>query len=211
MKLDKLFIHCIEQKKSPKKYIEKWWKQSNHKMDAVFINSKNNRITDPYNLLLNLTGEMNLKRGDKYITLHSNLSIYCTLEKHGKVIKDNAFKIWPPTWNEEFKLLSESYFVSDIRHYCQYFIEKHENSNSNIYKQIEKTITLEIKTGYVLELLTPGTMELLKNTEMNVNKDKDGENVPNLEAAEMELSPCNVGIINYQENWKVLYTFIQDE
>ena len=43
-------------------------------------------------------------------------------------------------------------------------------------------------------------MELLKNTEMNVNKDKDGENVPNLEAAEMELSPCNVGIINYQEN-----------
>ena len=52
----------------------------------------------------------------------------------------------------------------------------------------------------MLALLMPGTIKLLRNTEMNISKDKDGEYVPNLETIEVELADCN--------NSKVLYTFI---
>ena len=60
----------------------------------------------------------------------------------------------------------------------------------------------------MLALLMPGTIKLLGNTEMNINKDKDGEYVPNLETIEVELADCNVVSINCQQNSKVLYTFI---
>ena len=48
--------------------------------------------------------------------------------------------------------------------------------------RIENRITFKIKNGYYLELLTPETMKLLGNTESKINKDKNGENVPHLEA-----------------------------
>ena len=43
---------------------------------------------------------------------------------------------------------------------------------------MENRITLKIKTGLNIELLTPETMKLLGSTE---NKDKYGGNVPHLE------------------------------
>ena len=52
----------------------------------------------------------------------------------------------------------------------------------------------------MLALLMPGTIKLLRNTEMNISKDKDGEYVPNLETIEVELADCN--------DSKVLCTFI---
>ena len=33
-------------------------------MNAIFLNSKNTKTSDPHNLLLNLTGKINLKRSD---------------------------------------------------------------------------------------------------------------------------------------------------
>ena len=46
-------------------------------MDTIFMNSKNNKTSDPHRLLLNVTDKGNLKRCDKYVAL-SNLSIYYT-------------------------------------------------------------------------------------------------------------------------------------
>ena len=43
-------------------------------MNAIFMNSKNTKTSDPHNLLLNLTGKINLKRSDKYVAL-SNRSM----------------------------------------------------------------------------------------------------------------------------------------
>ena len=43
-------------------------------MDTIFINSKNNKTSDPHRLLLNLSDKIDLKGSDKCVTL-SNLSI----------------------------------------------------------------------------------------------------------------------------------------
>ena len=68
------------------------------------MNSENIKIS------LNLSDKINLKRSDKYVAL-SNLSIYYTWENVKKSYKNNKFKISAPTWNEEFELPDESYFV----------------------------------------------------------------------------------------------------
>ena len=46
-------------------------------MDAIFMNFKNSKASDPCILLLKLTDKINLKRVDKNVSL-SNLSIYYT-------------------------------------------------------------------------------------------------------------------------------------
>ena len=46
-------------------------------MNAIFMNSRNSKTSDPHRLLLNLTDKIDLRRKDKYIAL-SNLSIYYT-------------------------------------------------------------------------------------------------------------------------------------
>ena len=38
--------------------------------------------------------------------------------------------------------------------------------------KIENIMSFKIKTGYYLELLTPGTMKLLGSTKNKINKDK---------------------------------------
>ena len=38
-------------------------------MDNIFMNSKNNKTSDPHRLLLNLTDKINLKRSDRYVAL----------------------------------------------------------------------------------------------------------------------------------------------
>ena len=44
-----------------------------------------------------------------------------------------------------------------------------------------------MNAGYKLELLTPETMRLLGSTKKDVDKDKNSENVPKLESAEVVL------------------------
>ena len=44
-------------------------------------------------------------------------------------------------------------------------------------KQKKTKITFKIKTGYHIELLTPGTKKLLRSTKSKINKDKNGENM----------------------------------
>ena len=99
---------------------------------------------------------------------------------------NNKFKISPPTSNDEFGLPDESYLISDIQDYFEYFLKKHGKNVDNplirIYiSKIENRITFKIKTGYYLELLTPETKKLLGSTENKITKDKNGESVPHLE------------------------------
>ena len=46
-------------------------------MDTIFINSENSKTSETSVLILNLTDKLDLKRGEKSVTL-SNLSIYYT-------------------------------------------------------------------------------------------------------------------------------------
>ena len=77
--------------------------------------------------------------------------------------------------------------------------------------KIEKRITLKTKTGYYLELLTPQTMKLLGGTENRITKNKNGENAPHLEITEVVLVHYKIFNNNYQQDLRVLYTFVTNK
>ena len=51
-------------------------------------------------------------------------------------------------------------------------------------------------------------MKLLGSTEIKITKNKNGENVPHLEVVELVLIHCNFVNKNYQQNSRILYTFV---
>ena len=51
-------------------------------------------------------------------------------------------------------------------------------------------------------------MKLLESTEKKIDKDKNGENVSYLEIIEVILVQCNIVNNDYQQNSRVLHTFI---
>ena len=73
---------------------------------------------------------------------------------------------------------------------------------------IENKVMFTINTGYYLELLTSEIMKLLWSTENKITKDKNGENVPSLETTEVVLVHCNIIDNDYQQDSRVLYTFV---
>ena len=77
--------------------------------------------------------------------------------------------------------------------------------------KIENSIIFKIKDGYSLELLTKETMKLLGSTENEITKDKKGENVPHLEITEVVLVHCNIVNNDYQQDSRVLYTFVPNK
>ena len=80
--------------------------------------------------------------------------------------------------------------------------------NPSIRMYIDKTenrITLKVKTEYHLELLTPETTKSLGKTENNITKDNNGEDLPHLEVL---LVYCNIVNKNYQQDSRVVYTFV---
>ena len=138
------------------------------------------------------------------------------MEKYKKSYNNNTFKISAPAWNEEFELADGSYSVSDIQDYFDNILKKHETVTDNpsirIYiNKIENRITFKIKTGYYLELLTPETMKLLGSTKSKITKNKNGENVPRLEITEVVLIHCNIFNNDYQQDIRVLYTFVPNK
>ena len=84
--------------------------------EYTFMNSENNKTSDPHRPLLNLRDKIDLRRKDKYIAL-SNLSIYNTWKDIKKSYKNNKFNIYAPIWNEEFELPDGSYSIPDIQDY----------------------------------------------------------------------------------------------
>ena len=49
-------------------------------------------------------------------------------------------------------------------------------------------------------------MELLGSTKSKITKNKNGEDVPQLEITELVLIHCNIVNSNYQQDSRVLYT-----
>ena len=87
--------------------------------------------------------------------------------------------------------------------------ENVDNPSIRIYvNKIENRITFKIKNEYYVELLTFETMELLGSTESKITKDKNGENVPHLEVVELVLLHCNLVNNDYQQDSRILYTFV---
>ena len=77
--------------------------------------------------------------------------------------------------------------------------------------KIENMVTFKIKNGYSLKLLTPETMKLLGSTENKITKDKNGKNVLHLEITEVALLHCNIVDNDYQQDSRVLYTFVPNK
>ena len=77
--------------------------------------------------------------------------------------------------------------------------------------KIENRIAFKIKDGYSLEFLTPETMKLLGSTKNKISEDKNGENVPHLEITEVVLVHCNIVNNDYQQDSRVLYTFVPNK
>ena len=156
-----------------------------------------------------------MRRGENGIAL-SNLSIYYTGKNTKSSYNNNKFKISTPTWNDKFELPDGSYSVSNIQDYFEYILKKHgeniDNPSVKIYvNKIENRFTFRIRNGYSLELLTPETIKLLGSTENKITKDKNGENVPHLEITEVVLVHCNIVNNDYQQDSRVLYTFVPNK
>ena len=188
-------------------------------MDTVFMNSENSKTFEPHILKLKLTDKLDLRLDKKVIAL-SNLSIYYTWNNIKSSYNNNKFKISAPTWNEEIKFPDGSYKISDIQDYFEYILKKHgekiDNDKSKpsvkIYiNRVKNRITFKIKNGYSLELLTKETMKLLGITENKITTDKNGENVPHLEITEVVLVHCNMVNNDYQQDSRVLYTFVPNK
>ena len=87
-----------------------------------------------------------------------------------------------------------------------------ENSPIKIYpNKIKNRILFKIKTGYKLELLSPERMKLFGSTKKNVDKGKDGEDAPKLESVEVVLMHGSLVNNSYQQEFKVLFTFVPNK
>ena len=184
-------------------------------MNTIFMNSENSKTSKSNVLALKLTNKLDLRIGEKVIAL-SNLSIYYTWRNIKSSYNNNKFKISAPTWNDEFELPDGSYSVSDIQDYFEYILKKHgediDKPSVQIYvNKIENRVTFKIKDGYSLELLTPETMKLLGSTKNKITKDKNSENVPHLEITEVVLVHFNIVNNDYQQDSRVLYTFVPNK
>ena len=123
-------------------------------MDTIFVDSENSRTSEYHVLVLKLTNKLDLRRGQKTVTL-SNLSIYYTWKNIKSSYNHNKFKISAPTWSEEFELPDGSYSVSDIQGYFEYILKKHSESvddpSIRIYvNKLKIELRLKLKTDIIL-------------------------------------------------------------
>ena len=56
----------------------------------------------------------------------------------------------------------------------------------------------------------PETMKLRGSAKSKITKNENGENVPDLEITDVVLIHCNISNNNYQQDSKVLYTFVHN-
>ena len=179
------------------------------------MNSENSRTSEYHVLLLKLVDKLDLREDLKKVAL-SNLSIYYTWRNIKSSYGNNKFKISAPTWSDEFELPDGSYSISDIQDYFEYILKKHSESVDDPPIEIfvsknENKIIFKIKNRYYLELLTLEKMKLLGSTESKITGEKNGENVPHLEVIEVVLIHCNIVHNSYQENSRLLYTFVPNK
>ena len=181
------------------------------------MKSKNSQTSQTYVLILKFTDKFDLRRGENRIAL-SNLSIFYTWKNIKSSYNNNKFKVSAPTWNDKFELPDGSYSVSDIQDYFEYILKKHgediDKLSVQIYvNKIQNRVTFKIKNGYSLELSTPQKLKLklLGSSENKITKDENGENVPHLEIMEVVLVHCNIVNNDYEQDLRVLYTFLPNK
>ena len=109
-----------------------------------------------------------------------------------------------------------SYTASDIQDYFEYILKKHGVNTDKPSVQInlnkiQNRVTFKIRNGYSYELLMPETMKLLRSTENKITKNKNSDNVPHLEITEVMLVHCNIANNDYQQDSRVLYTFVPNK
>ena len=86
-----------------------------------------------------------------------------------------------------------------------------DNPPIRIYvNKIENKTTFRITTGYYLQPLIHETMKLLETTK-KIAKDQNGENVTCLKITEVVLVNCDIANNDYQQDSRVLYTFIPNK
>ena len=179
------------------------------------MNTEGSNANEPHKFRLTLADKLNLRDPNKNTAL-ANLS-FCYIWKNIKsAYNKKKFKISAPTRNDEINLPNGSYSISDIQDYLEYIIKKHETIGNNYPVQIyaykvRKRIVRKINAGYKLELLSLETMKLLGSTKKYIDQDKNGEDAPKLESAEVILVHCNFVNKNYQQASKVLFTFVRNK
>ena len=179
------------------------------------MNSQNSKTSKPHVLILKLANKLDLRIGEKIISL-SNLSICYVWKNIKSSYNKNKFKMPALSWNDKFELSDGSCYVSDIQYHFEDISKKHgediDKPSLQIYvNKIENRVTFKIKNGYSLELLTPKIMELLGSTKNEITKDKSGENVLHLEVTEVVLAHCDIVNNDYQQDSRVLYTFVPNK
>ena len=184
-------------------------------METIFMNTENSKTSESHKFKLDLTDKLNLKNPNKNMAL-ANLSIYYTWKNIKSEYNNNKFKISAPTWNDTFDLPDGSYSIADIQDCFEFIIKKHETLTENppvqIYlNKIKSRIAFKIKTDYKLELLTPKIVRLLGSTKMDVDADKNSENVTKLEYVEAVLVHFNLVKNDYQHSSKVLFSFVPNQ
>ena len=83
-------------------------------MDAIFMNSENIKASYAHYLLVNLTDEIDLRRGKKSIAL-SKLSICYTWQNIKSLYRNNKFEISVSMWNDKLQLSDGLYSASGIQ------------------------------------------------------------------------------------------------
>ena len=177
------------------------------------MNTGNNKANKSNEFVYQFTDKLNLKTANNKNIGLVNLSIYCTWKNIKPACSNYKFKVSVPIWNDEFDLPDCSYSISVIQDYFEFIIKKHETLAENppvqIYpNKIKNRIVFKLKTGYKLELLSRETMNLSESGNNNVDKDKDGEDVPKLESVEVVLVYCNLVNNSYQQALLGLYYFL---
>ena len=77
--------------------------------------------------------------------------------------------------------------------------------------QIENMITFRIKAPYYLDLLMLEMIRLVERTKSKITKDENGEDLLCLKITEVLLVHCNIVNNDYQQDSRVLYTFVSNK
>ena len=182
-------------------------------MDTILINSENSKTSDPHRLLPNLTDKINLIRSDKYVAL-SNLNVDDAWKNIKSYTKRINLNISP---NMEWRIWISWLIIFSIRHSRLFWVyhQKLEtvSDNPSIKLRLNKIENkmFKIEAGYYLKLLTPETMKIFVSTKIKTTKDENGENVCHLEITEVVLTHCNIVNNDYQQDSRVLHTFVTNK
>ena len=90
-----------------------------------------------------------------------------------------------------------------VQDYFEFIIKKHKTLTENLPIQIysskiKNRIVFKITNGVQIRIVPPWTNEIVRKYKKDVDKDKDGENVPKLESAGVVLVHCNLVKNDYQ-------------